>query len=258
MKAPTALPRVVWEAHTEWATEVVYAPYLYATWRLTSPEGHVRYVKTAFDGVYPSLAEERDRMVWARQHLPVPEVVSYGVDEGVEWLETIALPGLDATKLTDEPEAVVRALGEGLRRFHEAPTRDCPFDFTLDAALAHCISRVEAGTETWDMLHSDFKDHTPQTALEELRATRPPSEDVVVCHGDYCFPNMLLEDGVVTGFLDLGELGLADRWWDIAVGGWSVTWNVDPVWEPLFYEAYGIERDEERIRFYRLMYDLAS
>lgn len=79
-----------------------------------------------------------------------------------------------------------------------------------------------------------------------------------MCHGDYCFPNMLLQHGRVTGYLDLGELGLADRWWDIAVGAWSVTWNVDPALEPLFYEAYGIEPDPERIRFYRLMYDLAS
>ena len=99
---------------------------------------------------------------------------------------------------------------------------------------------------------------TPLEVLDELERTRPSSEDVVVCHGDYCFPNMLLEDGVVTGYLDVGELGLADRWWDIAVGAWSVTWNVDPRWEPVFYEAYGVEPDSERIRYYRLLYDLAS
>ena len=27
---------------------------------------------------------------------------------------------------------------------------------------------------------------------------------------------------------------------------------------PYYYEAYGVESDPERIRFYRLMYDLAS
>ena len=62
----------------------------------------------------------------------------------------------------------------------------------------------------------------------------------------------------VTGFVDLGELGAADRWWDVAVGAWSVGWNFGVELEPLFYESYGIEPDPGRIRFFRLLYDLAS
>ena len=66
------------------------------------------------------------------------------------------------------------------------------------------------------------------------------------------------DDGIVTGYVDLGELGVADRWCDIAVAAWSVTWNVGPGWENLFYESYGVQPDEQRIEFYRLLYDLAS
>lgn len=258
--SPSALPAAVVRAHEGWSTELVYDPYMYATWRLTSPDGAVRFAKTSFSGVYPSLEEERARIVWAEPHIPVPHVVDFGTDEGVDWLLMDALPGVDASKCKEDQEAIVRALGEGLRRFHEVgPVDACPFDFSLDPALAHCKARIDAGVEEWEGLHDDFKpEHTPQTALEELFATRPSSEDLVVCHGDYCFPNMLIEDGVVTGYIDLGELGVADRWWDIAVGAWSVTWNVDPKWEPVFYEAYGVEPDPARIRFYRLMYDLAS
>jgi kanamycin kinase len=84
------------------------------------------------------------------------------------------------------------------------------------------------------------------------------SEDLVVCHGDYCAPNALLTEGRVTGYVDLGELGVADRWWDIAIGGWSTVWNFGAQFEPLFYASYGIEPDPERIAFYRLLYDLVS
>jgi aminoglycoside phosphotransferase len=258
MDAPSEFPQQLSDSYEGWRTELVQAPYSTATWKLTSTEGEVHFAKVARKDLYPTLAHERDRTTWARSVLPVPQVLGYGADDDVEWLVTSSLPGTDATRVKDDPEAVVRALAEGLRRFHEASADGCPFDFTLDAAVEHCIARVEAGMETWDDLHEDFKHHTPQTALEELLATRPSSEDVVVCHGDYCFPNMLMEDGVVTGYLDLGELGLADRWWDIAVGAWSVTWNVDARLEPVFYEAYGVEPDPERVRFYRLMYDLAS
>ena len=80
----------------------------------------------------------------------------------------------------------------------------------------------------------------------------------MVCHGDYCFPNALILDGQVIAFVDLGELGVADRWWDLAVASWSTTWNIGPGWEDAFLETYGIEPDPERISYYRLLYDLAS
>ena len=58
--------------------------------------------------------------------------------------------------------------------------------------------------------------------------------------------------------MDLGELGVADRWWDVAVGAWSVGWNFGVGLEPLFYESYGVTPEPDRIHFYRLLYDLVS
>jgi kanamycin kinase len=69
---------------------------------------------------------------------------------------------------------------------------------------------------------------------------------------------VLVADGRVTGFVDLGELGVADRWWDLAVGSWSVTWNFGPGWEQVFLDAYGVEWDPGRVAFFRLLYDLVS
>jgi kanamycin kinase len=56
--------------------------------------------------------------------------------------------------------------------------------------------------------------------------------------------------------LDLGALGTADRGADLAVGAWSTEWNYGPGWEPVFYRAYGIEADGERIAFYRDLWDI--
>jgi kanamycin kinase len=62
--------------------------------------------------------------------------------------------------------------------------------------------------------------------LSLLERLRPATEDPVVRHGDYCLPNVLLDDhGRASGYVDLGDLGVADRWWDLAVGSWSLTWN---------------------------------
>jgi kanamycin kinase len=107
-------------------------------------------------------------------------------------------------------------------------------------------------------LHPEHAYLTLTAALARLERLRPRSEDLVVCHGDYCLPNVLVADGRVSGFVDLGELGVADRWWDLAVGSWSITWNLGPGFQERFLRAYGVSRDEGRIAFFRLLYDLVS
>ena len=41
--------------------------------------------------------------------------------------------------------------------------------------------------------HEEHAHLTPAAALAELEATVPAEEDLVVCHGDYCAPNVLLQ-----------------------------------------------------------------
>lgn len=87
----------------------------------------------------------------------------------------------------------------------------------------------------------------------------PPVDELVVCHGDACAPNTLLDQyGRCTGHVDLGSLGIADRWADLAVATWSTTWNYGEGWQTPLLDAYGIGVDVERTRYYRLLWDLSS
>jgi kanamycin kinase len=231
------------------------------TWRLTGPEGAVRFAKVDTEGRYPTLRAESERMIWAAPYLPVPRVVALEQEGATTVLVTEALLGRDGTDPVwrrDLP-GLVRALGRGLRAFHEAVAEEwCPFRFDIERALAHVRRRVTADDVDPTGFHEQHAHLAPADALAELEATAPDGEDLVVCHGDYCPPNMVLREGRVTGYVDLGELGAADRWWDIAVGAWSVGWNFGETLEPLFYESYGVTPDPARIRFYRLLYDLVS
>ena len=246
-----------------WAAELAYRlGSAVTTWRLTGPGGAVRFAKVDTAAAHPTLRAEAERMIWAVAYLPVPRVVTLEDLGATTVLVTEALPGFDATRAVwrDDLPALVRALGRGLRRFHDAVGEEwCPFRFDLERALDHVRGRVAAGHVDPQEFHESHAHLTTAAeALAELESTAPDDEDLVVCHGDYCAPNMLLQRWRVTGYVDLGELGAADRWWDVAVGGWSVGWNFGEEHEPLFYEGYGIEPDPRRIRFYRLLYDLAS
>lgn len=261
-QVPLAIPDPVRAPHRGWQTVLAYAygPET-PTWRLDGPSGERRFLKVAPIRRDPGLAAERVRMEWAAGRLPVPAVLDSGTDGKIEWLLTAALPGVDATapELLSAPISVVPILARGLRAIHETPANDCPFVFRIPTALARARRRVAAGlVDPADDLHPEHRHLTPKQAVEVLEATRPGTEDLVLCHGDYCFPNVLIEGDRVVGYVDLGEMGLADRWWDLAVATWSVTWNAGPGWERLFLESYGIAPDDARIAFYRLLYDLIA
>jgi aminoglycoside phosphotransferase len=228
---------------------------------MTGPGDTQRYLKAApVDAAVP-LRAEAIRLRWARgAGLPVPIVLAACAAGQTEWLLTEALPGRSAVDplLAAGPGALVRILADGLRRFHRAPRGACPFGFGLADALAQVSRRVRAGKIAPEDMHDEHAHLSPTAALAELQRLRPDSEDLVVCHGDYCLPNVLISGGAATGFVDLGELGVADRWWDLAVGSWSVTWNLGPGWEDEFLACYGVARDERRIAFYRLLYDVTS
>jgi kanamycin kinase len=206
-------------------------------------EGERAFAKWAPAGTELDLRAEAERLEWTTRFLCVPTVLELISDDDGEVLITRALAGTNAVtdRWRSEPRRVVRALGEGLRALHEAlPVEGCPFDWSVDERVSR--SRAQGIPE--------------RSALLDRLDPAPAVDRLVVCHGDACAPNTLLaDDGSVAGFVDLGRLGIADRWADIAVGAWSTEWNYGDGYTGLYYEAYGVEPDEERVAFYRALWD---
>ena len=234
------------------------------TWRLEHATEPALYLKANVSGSdeRATLADEGARMTWARgAGLPCPEVVALGEVDGVEWLVTMALPGTSAWThpwRDNRQEEVVQAAAHALRRLHdEAPSADCPFDEGAAVALGRRRQRHARGELQWDHIHPDHSTRSLDDALDWLERNTPSPAARVVCHGDYAAPNVLLDgDGALTGFVDVGRLGVADRWWDLAVGSWYAIFDFGPWAEHAFLQAYGVERDEGLIEYYRLLYSL--
>lgn len=233
-------PESLRERFAEWRWEMVWshAPRL-QTWRIGEPGTTAIFLKLV-DHLWreASIADEVARLQWLEGRAHVPRVLESGLGIGCDWMLTSALPGRNAIDpgLVAEPEALALALGAGLRRFHEIPTDDCPFDVTNDRVLAWARSRL-----------------SPEE-VAELVVLKPQNEDLVVTHGDACLPNFLLEDGRVTGYVDVGAMGVADRWRDIAVCLWSLGRNLGRGWDEAFLSAYGVEPDERKLAFYQGLY----
>ncbi|UGQ11547.1 aminoglycoside 3'-phosphotransferase [Yinghuangia sp. ASG 101] len=208
------------------------------------------------------LSAETERLRWAVGFTAVPRVLGEGVDATGSWMITHGLPGRMAVDdhWKRAPGTAVRAIGAGLRAFHDAlPVADCPFDWSVGKRLEAARSRAAAGHTGPADWHEDLRHFgTVEHALDVL-ADIPPVDRLVVCHGDACAPNTLVgSDGRWTGHVDLGTLGVADRWADLAVATWSTRWNYGPGWEEPLLDAYGVEPDRDRIMYYRLLWDLSD
>ena len=213
------------------------------------------------------LDAEHDRLQWlATTPLAghAPEVVAF--DPGVARLVTKALPGTDAATRaeaagagTDEANRLARWMGAALRTLHDTlDPAACPFDERLDVKLATCARRIEEGGVDEDDFDAERLGRTPASILDELHATRPADEDLVVTHGDWCWPNVVFDDddGRQWGTVDVGSLGVACRWLDLGIGCRSTFHNAGDQAVEHFLAGYGVEADEERIRYYILLDEL--
>ena len=218
-----------------------------------------RFVKWAPAGSGIDLAAEAARMRWAVRFTPVPHVLAHGADDTGAWLVTRALPGemAVADRWQARPAVAVTAIGEGLRAMHDAlPAGRCPFSWSAAGRLRRARERAVRGVIDPAEWHPDHQGLSIEAALA-LLADIPPVDELVVCHGDSCAPNTLItDDGRWSGHVDLGDLGVADRWADLAIATWSTTWNYGPGWEIPLLDAYGIAPDPDRTRYYRLLWDL--
>lgn len=205
------------------------------TFQLGDGEGRL-FAKWAPAGSGLDLGAEAARLRWAGDFTPVPRVLDHGLDGAAQWLVTEGLPGESAVspRWKADPKTAVRALGAGLRALHDRlPVDECPFSWSVE--------RRRARARALDLAPDPVLDEPP-----------PPIDRLVVCHGDACAPNTLLDDGGRwSAHVDFGALGVADRWADLAVAVWNLDFNYGPGWAETYYEAYGIEPDPERVAYYR-------
>lgn len=244
-----------------------------AVWRLAGSPAYYLKVCSAPAGV-AELIGEADRLDWlAGQGFPVPEVVDVAEVADADrsaWLVTTEVPGRTAAEPwpVGARAAVVDALADLAGALHAAPVGRCPFDRSLAVALLAARRAAATGLVDLARLDAQRRGWTVDRLLSELDAASPAAEaaeEPVVCHGDLCLPNVLLDPDtlVVTGMIDVGRLGVADRHADLALVTRSLSSvTLNPQYGPShadrFLARYGAHyggppADPDQIAFYRLL-----
>jgi streptomycin 3"-kinase len=207
----------------------------------------------------PDLIAERDRVEWlAGTGLPSATLVDWSEsDDGGACLMTTAVPGVPGTALPAESQvAAMSDLGRTLRELHSLT--GCPFERPLASVIATAEDVVRRDAVNPAFLTDEWRLLKPSELLAQVVAESTYVESVlepVVCHGDACLPNVFFDPATaeVTGLIDVGRLGVADRYSDLALTTIQLhdEWAADPA---PFLQAYGLpEPDPRRLAFFRLL-----
>ena len=217
----------------------------------------------------PQITKMVEVMRWLEGKLPAPRVLATEVKDGFRYLVMSKIGGRMACDeyYMNRPEELTELLAEALKMLWSVDISDCPKTFDLAAELEQAKYRVENHLVDMDDLEPGTFGEGGFRGPEELWQwlyDHQPIPDPVFAHGDFCLPNVFFEDSKVKGFIDLGDAGIADRWYDIALGYRSLKHNADGTYgkfyegvnpDELFYKL-GIEPDWEKIRYYILLDEL--
>jgi kanamycin kinase len=180
------------------------------------------------------------------------EVLSYVTEGDADWLLTRRVAGEDCTHADylARPERLVDLLAEVLRRLHSLPTEGCPAPDYLDRYLALAERNYRAGSYDTSHFPDSFGYASADEAWRVLTEGRHLLQADTLIHGDYCLPNIMLDDGRFSGFIDLGNSGIADRHIDLFWGAWTLSFNLGTdKYRHRFFDAYGRERvDQDLLR----------
>lgn len=215
--------------------------------------------------------EETVKMMhWLEGKLPVPKVICYERDSEYQYILMSKVPGRMSCDeyYLEHPQELLLLLSEAMKMLWSIDISDCPRNRDIDGELREARYRVENHLVDLDNVEpttfgeGGFKD--PEELLEWLENNRPDYEPIL-SHGDFCLPNIFIEDGRISGFIDLGDMGIGDRWRDIALCYRSLKYNFDgtfggkvyPEFSPeLLFDVLGVSPNPEKLKFYLLLDEL--
>lgn len=209
-------------------------------------------------------------MGWMEGKIPAPKVLCHEIADGKSYLLMSRVPGVmscDETYL-EQPDVLMTALAEGMMLLWNTDTAGCPQTRLLDDLLEEAKFRVEHGlVDLQNVEPETFSENgfrNPEHLLQWLLGNKPDSVPVLA-HGDYCLPNIFLQDGELSGFIDVGDMGIGEKWRDIALCYRSLRHNFDGTYGRTHHKEFGpnllfekleIQPDWKQIRYHLLLDEL--
>ena len=220
-----------------------------------SPEARVYYIK-ADTGYYlkcakcGSLRREAEMDGYFYSMGLGPEVCFYDTGREFDLLLTREVMGEDCTagKYLDDPRRLAALMGSLLRELHSRDTAACPRQDRLSEYLATAEENYRTGNYDKSHFPDSFGYKSADEAYRVMQEGKHLLLSDTLVHGDFCLPNIMLNNWNLSGYIDLGGAGVADRHIDLFWGAWTLGFNLGTDrYKDIFFDSYGrkfIDKDK--------------
>lgn len=178
-----------------------------------------------------------------------PEVLGYTTGNE-DWLLTRRVPGEDCTfpGYLAEPKRLCDTFAQALAKLHSLEHSGCPVQnhterYLETARRNYADQRYDASLfpDNWGYASAEEAWHVVEEYGKYLKTD-------TLLHGDYCLPNVLLDNWKFSGFIDVGGGGVGDKHIDLFWGAWTLNFNLKTdAYCARFLDAYGRESFEPEL-----------
>lgn len=217
----------------------------------------VRYLKvTAHDAQFP-VKNDYERLNWLSGRIAVPEILAYEETETYQFLLMSEIAGIFPfhDDLDWSAQARIEFLAKAAHEFHSIPIESCPFRQSIEQQLATAKENVDLGRVRTDLFEPQYQGREPANLYAELLALKPDSQEWLMTHGDL-YPLNIRADAkthALLGFIDVGAAAIADPYTDFAPIANAIKWHFGESWIRVFFEAYAVEPDWDKLHFFQLL-----
>jgi kanamycin kinase len=178
-------------------------------------------------------------------------VLSY-ISSEQDWLLTEKIGGDDCTasKYLEQPEQLCDTLAELLRTLHSTDYAGCPIPNHTECYLVNAERNFKTNHFNYDLFSDSWGYASAGEAYQVIKTRGHLLQTDTLLHGDYCLPNIILDNWSFSGFIDLGNGGVGDRHVDLFWAMWTFVFNLKTDnYRARFIDAYGRANvDDERLR----------
>ncbi len=170
-----------------------------------------------------------------------PAVVEYASLDR-DWLLTRAVQGEDCLHpaYLAEPEKLAETMAEMLFDLHQRDFSGCPVQNHTESYLDRARKNHAAGHYDTSLFPDNWGYASPEEAWALVEANAKYLKTDTLLHGDYCLPNIMLDNWKPSGFIDVGGGGVGDRHVDLFWGAWTLNFNLkSEKYCDRFLDAYG-------------------
>ena len=214
------------------------------------------FLKIAKTGL---LTREYNALSWLENKLDVPKVIKYEIYTDIEYLLTKSLNGemICSDYYLKNPELAIELLVKAFSEIKKVDIENCPFNVGIDYKLNLIKDNVDKGLITGEFISDDILEkYNGVSGILKYLQDNKFNDEKCFSHGDTSLPNIFVNGNDFVGFIDVGECGIADKWFDLAICEKSIIRNFGKKYIDLFYGKLQIVPDRFKIDYYLLMMNL--